>query len=263
MSAHNTWFDDETFWEATFDSMFPAERLEAAEREVDGLMELTGQTDGPVLDLACGPGRHSVRFAQLGFDVTGVDLSPFLLAKARNHAEDQGVGVEWVESDMRDFLRPNTYALAVNLFTAFGYFREHEENMRVLRNVHESLLPGGTFVIDVAGKEILARIFQPTGSSEIPGTLIIQRRNVTDDWSRMENVWIAIQGEKIRSYRVDHWIYSARELKLMMGEVGFGEVAAYGDFYGAPYGTGAARLVVVGKKQSGNRPDVSRCSRPL
>ena len=62
MSAHNTWFDDETFWEATFDSMFPAERLEAAEREVDGLMELTGQTDGPVLDLACGPGRHSVRF---------------------------------------------------------------------------------------------------------------------------------------------------------------------------------------------------------
>ena len=85
--------------------------------------------------------------------------------------------------------------MIVNLFTSFGYFDDERDNARVLANIFDSVKPGGTFVIDVAGKDIVARIFQPTGALEVPGAgLQIQRRQVIDGWCRMENEWLRRQG---------------------------------------------------------------------
>ena len=43
-----------------------------------------------VLDLCCGHGRHAVRLAQAGMNVTGLDLSEQYLAEARDAAARQG-----------------------------------------------------------------------------------------------------------------------------------------------------------------------------
>jgi SAM-dependent methyltransferase len=77
------------------------------------------------------------------------------------------VRIELVEGDMRDFRRPASYDLALSMFTSFGYFESRADDLRVLRNVRESLKPGGVFVVDVMGKEWLARHFQPTRSRSL------------------------------------------------------------------------------------------------
>jgi SAM-dependent methyltransferase len=115
-----------------------------------------------VLDLGCGPGRHSIPLAKQGAQVTGVDRSPFLLEKARSRAELEKLNIEWVQADMRSFVRPGGFELVLNLFTSFGYFGDVEEDLTVLRNVFHSLAPGGFFIIDVMGKEIVARGFAPS-----------------------------------------------------------------------------------------------------
>jgi 2-polyprenyl-3-methyl-5-hydroxy-6-metoxy-1,4-benzoquinol methylase len=79
----SSWFEDENFWESTYPLMFTAERFASAEAEVAELAKLTGSPFGRVLDLGCGPGRHSIPLARLGARVTAVDRSPFLLEKAR------------------------------------------------------------------------------------------------------------------------------------------------------------------------------------
>ncbi|HEY6543093.1 MAG TPA: class I SAM-dependent methyltransferase [Ktedonobacteraceae bacterium] len=54
---------------------------------------------GPLLDLACGTGR----MAALGYQVTGVDITPEMIARARQKAAQQGISIEWVEADARAF----------------------------------------------------------------------------------------------------------------------------------------------------------------
>ena len=244
----NEWFADEDFWVTTYPFMFPDSRIEAARAEADQILALAGRTEGDVLDLACGPGRHSMALAQRGLAVTGVDRSSFLLDKARARAKELGLTVEWVQSDMRDFTRPAAFDLALSLFTSFGFFRDDADNQRVLDNVAVSLRPGGVLVLDMVGKEVLARIFNPTSSLETPDGIVVQRRNVVDNWNRMQNEWILLQRETARTFRFSHWIYSGREIERMFHDAGFTHVRLCADFLGTPYGLDSRRLVVVGRK---------------
>jgi ubiquinone/menaquinone biosynthesis C-methylase UbiE len=98
-------------------SCSPEERFAAANEEVTRILALTNCHGGSVLDLCCGPGRHSLQFARRGFHVTGVDRSPFLLEIARRRASDTGLAIEWVEGDMRRFSRDSAFNLACNIFT--------------------------------------------------------------------------------------------------------------------------------------------------
>ena len=105
------WFEDETFWDKLYPFMFPERNFAIAADEVDGILDLAGIEDGRVLDLACGPGRHAITLAKRGFRVTGVDLSTALLQKARDRARAAQVEIEWVQQDMRRFVRPETSTL--------------------------------------------------------------------------------------------------------------------------------------------------------
>ncbi len=58
---------------------------------------------GELLCLAEGEGRNAVFLARLGFRVTGVDSSAVGLAKARTLAEQHGVNIQTVVSDLGDF----------------------------------------------------------------------------------------------------------------------------------------------------------------
>ena len=244
------WFADDAFWEATYPFMFPESRFAGAADEVDRVLALTGMAPGAggaALDLACGPGRHSLALASRGFAVTGVDRSAFLLDRARARAAESDAAVEWVHADMRDFARPRAFDLALCLFTSFGYFADDAENQRVLARIAASLRPGGVCVLDVAGKEVLARIFRPADVRDVPGGMVVHRRAVEAGWSRMRNEWTLLQGARARTFRFAHWIYSGRELALMFERAGFVDVRLCGDLAGAPYGPEAGRLVVVGR----------------
>src|SRR5438034_3509508 len=190
------WFEDEGFWMATYPFMFTEESFERAASEIPKIIALTGCAKGcSVLDLCCGPGRHSVPFAKHGFNVTGVDRSAFLLSKARTYAEKQKVNLMWVHEDMRSFGQPDGLNLALSLFTSFGFFDDMTENQTVVRNLHRSLVRDGVLIMDVVAKEQLARIFQPTGSRALEnGDLLFERRFLRGDWERIESEWVIVSG---------------------------------------------------------------------
>jgi SAM-dependent methyltransferase len=225
--------------------MFPENRIEAAEADVEQIVALAGFEGTEVLDLCSGPGRHSVALARRGLSVTGVDRSTFLLSRARERAAAAGVCVEWVQEDMRRFVRPGAFGLAVNLFTSFGYF-DDADNQRVLDNLSRNLRPGGKAVIDVFSKERLARVFEATSSEVQPdGSVFIERREIYDDWHRVRNEWILIRDGEASTYRLDLAVYSGVELRDRLERAGFGAVRLYGGYGGEPYDREARRLVAV------------------
>jgi SAM-dependent methyltransferase len=243
------WFADESFWKTFYPYLFPEDRFEVAEEQVEKILILTQFKGDSILDLACGPGRHSVILAKKGFRVTGVDLSPFLLSRAEKLAECADVQIEWILKDMRHFSRPNTFEMCLSMFTSFGYFEDKKDDHTILSNIYESLTKGGVVIIDVSGKEWLAKHFQPTASHELAdGSLLIERREILEDWSRIRNTWIILRDGRAQDYSFEHTIYSAQELKNLLADAGFESVDIYGDLDGAEYGIGASRLVAIAKK---------------
>jgi SAM-dependent methyltransferase len=190
-----------------------------------------------------------VLLSQQGYQVTGVDRSSFLMDKARQRAAEFKVQAEFVLQDMREFVRPQAYDLALSLFTSFGYFQEKQEDMQVLRNIHTSLKRGGALVMDLMSKEIIAAVFQPTRSEvHADGVLFVQRCEIVDDWRRVRNEWLLIRENQASRFQFEHTIYSGRELKDRLVQVGFEPVELYGDLCGLKYGPEAKRLVVVAYK---------------
>jgi SAM-dependent methyltransferase len=248
------WFDDESFWRDLYLFMFPPERLAAGTEEVDRILALARPPGRSALDLCCGPGRIAVPLARRGFSVTGVDRTRFLLDKARARARRVKSRPEWVRADMRDFVRPEAFDLALNLFTSFGYFDDREADLTVLRNVLTSLRPRGVFVIDGVGKELLARIFQPTTSQTLAdGSRLVERHEIFDDWTRIRNEWILVRKGRARTFRFHHTVYSGQELKDRLLGVGFDSVRLFGSLAGEPYGLDAGRLVAVARKAARRR----------
>jgi SAM-dependent methyltransferase len=243
------WFEDERFWETTYPFIFAEEKFNAAEAEISELAKLTGSPFHRVLDLCCGPGRHSIILARQGARVTAVDRSPFLLKKAKSRAELEKLDIEWVQEDMRSFVRPDEFDLVISLFTSFGYFGD-EENLTVLRNVFRSLAPGGFFIIDVMGKEITARAFAAGAADKHPdGTIWVQSREIIDDWYRIRTRWFLIRDQKVTEASFDTALYSGRELADLLKRAGFEQVKLFGSLQGIPYDLKAQRLVAVVQKQ--------------
>jgi SAM-dependent methyltransferase len=244
------WFEDEGFWRATYPFMFPDERLALGDEQVEKVLKLAGAAPASALDLGCGPGRHAVPLAGRGVRVTAVDRTSFLLDKARARAREAGVAVEFVEEDMRRFVRPGAFDLVLSVFTSFGYFAD-DDNALVLRNVAASLAPGGGFVIDVLSKEWLAGHYQPTRSTAHPdGVRLVERTEIVADWTRARTEWIVIQDGTARSWWFDVRIYSGQELRDLLYRAGFAAVTLYGDLDGNPYGLGATRLVALARKEA-------------
>jgi SAM-dependent methyltransferase len=245
----NEWFEDESFWIETYPTLFTDERFEAAEEEIEKILSLTDFQGRSVLDLCCGPGRHSLVLARRGFTVTGVDRTSFLLEKARERAKASKLEVEWLLEDMRTYVRPGAYDLVLSMFTSFGFFDKKEEDITVLHNIYQSLKVGGVCLIDVVGKERLARRFQPTTSQVTPdGTIFVQRCEIFDEWTRIRNEWILIRDGTAKSFRFHHTIYSGQELKDRLSQVGFQKIRLFGDLDGTEYGPDARRLIAVADK---------------
>ena len=244
------WFENEDFWTEMYPYMFREERFQSAEEEVDKILSLVEFSGAHILDLCCGPGRHSTILAERGFSVTGVDSTAFLVQKARGRASEQKLDVEFVQDDMRRFVRPLSYDLVLNMFTSFGYFDDKEEDLQVLSNIYESLRPGGVLVMEMKGKEVLASIFTAANSEVYPdGTMIVQRREIFDDWTRIRVEWLLIRDQKVRSFKFHHTMYSGQELKDRLSQVGFGNTQLYGDLDGSAYGTGSKLLIALARKE--------------
>src|SRR2546429_5373243 len=96
-----------------------------------------------ILDLPCGQGRHAIELARRGYEVTGVDLSPYLIGVAKARAEAGGVEVRWLEGDMRPPVPGESFDLVLNLFTRFGYFLDEADDRLVVQAAAGRVLPGG------------------------------------------------------------------------------------------------------------------------
>ena len=248
-----TWYQDESLWETFYDCMFDEASFTLAKQQSPQILEMVGHTVHNMLDLACGPGRHLLGFAQFGINVTGVDLSGYLLSQAANHFDQHKELHETtgtlVHCDMLAYEPKQKFDLITNLFTSFGYYPTAEENQQLLNNAYQWLNKGGSLVIDTFGKEQVAHMMEPVHLTEYDnGDLRIERPMLIDDMSVFANEWILVRGDEVFRREYQHFVYSAIEMKAMLKQAGFEDIRIYGSFEGDDYDLESERLIAVAQK---------------
>lgn len=161
-----------------------------------------------IADLGCGTGRVARELLPLGYHMVNVDLSPAMLreVEAKTPAEfrqrNRCISANLVEIDQ--VLEPESLNWAVCLFSSLGMIRGRQHRRRFLTGVHQSLKPGGTFLVHVHNR--YRSLLDPGGPNWLA------RSWLTSRWDRNTEF-----GDRIYSYRrlpkMFLHIYSRRELR--------------------------------------------------
>jgi SAM-dependent methyltransferase len=121
--------------------------------DVDFYVKYAENCGGRTLELACGTGRILIPTAATGCEITGLDLSPFMLEQCRNklavQPEDVQKRVNLIQGNMTDFNTGEKYSLVTMPFRPFQHLVAVEEQKACLRCVHKHLKPRGLLVFDV------------------------------------------------------------------------------------------------------------------
>jgi SAM-dependent methyltransferase len=110
-------------------------------------MGLVARTTKRALDLGAGSGFQSIPLAQLGFEVTAVDLSKKLLGELASSAK--GLRITTKNDDMLRYLASAEpgFEVCVCMGDTLTHLSSFGDVQRVFREVHRVLAPGGTFVL--------------------------------------------------------------------------------------------------------------------
>ena len=119
--------------------------LEGFDDDVALYLELAAGLD--VLELGCGTGRVAVPLAEAGLRVTGVDLSPAMLARARERAE--GLPLWLVEGDIRTLDLGERFGAVLLPLGGLQHMTTTREVVAALETVARHLALDGQAVVDI------------------------------------------------------------------------------------------------------------------
>ena len=185
------------------------------------------------VDLACGTGSVTLRLAQRGLRVTGVDMSEDMLCVASSKAQDMIDPPMFVCQRLEKLHLPRAVDLAVCALDSIDYITEPEKCQQAIRRIYKALNPGGCFIFDVNTPEKLQAMDGQVFLDEDDDVYCIWRgefdkaANICtygmDLFQRRDDVWL-------RSFE-EHkeYAYSAEQLIGYLQEVGFTDIAVYAD----------------------------------
>jgi len=200
-----------------------------------------------ILDVACGFGRHSIKLAEKGHYVTGIDRMDGFLCAAHKRAEFQGLKINFIQKDMREVVFNEEFDRALLLFTGFGYFSD-DQNLEVLKNISKSLVPGGLFCFDTFNRDAFLKDFLPYHVQEIRNDLMIDRNTFDPKTGRLIDKRIIIRDGKRKNVPFSIRLYDYNEIERLLDQGGMKIDRIYGDWDKSPFTVDSKGMKIIAKK---------------
>lgn len=179
------------------------------EQEVEFLVDALGlQMEERVLDVGCGPGRHSLALACRGIDVLGVDLSPEFIELARQSALADELSARFVVGDVRELPFDSEFDAVICLCQGgFGLLGGRDE-LAVFERIVRAVRPGGRLALSAFSAAFALRHLEERESFDAATGVFYERA--------------VIRGPEGDEREFDAWTtcFTARELELLAERAG-------------------------------------------
>ena len=219
--------------------MFAPDVLEPA---VARLAELAD--GGAALEFAIGTGRVAIPLRQRGVRVTGIELSPAMVAQLRTKADEAAIPV--VMGDMTTATAPGRFRLAYLVFNTISNLLTQAKQVECFRNAARHLEPGGRFVIELGVPDL--RILPPGQQGTVfraePGYIGVDTFDPLSQHLVSHHFRFG-EGREARVFRSPHRYIWPSELDLMGQLAGFSLESRHADWNGAAFTTESTSHVSV------------------
>ncbi len=215
---------------------------------------LAQETGGPVLEIACGTGRVSIPIARLGFAVTGLDIVPGMLERARSKAV--GLPTRWIEGDARTFDLGEQFRLIFLTGNAFQAFLTNADQEALLERVRTHLHDEGLFAFETRNPRWAnletrdAEADWPTYTDSSGREVRVSRTQAYDHvaqilhWTTYRR-WREGDQEHTKVTRIALRYTFPQELAALLYYNGFSIVRQYGDWNLEPLTAASTSIIVV------------------
>ena len=201
-----------------------------------------------ILDAGCGIGRHSIKLAELGFNVLGIDSSYLYVDMATKAAAEKNLqNVHFEVKDVRTIDYFEQFDGIISIWSSFGYFSD-SVNYKVLENFYLALKKEGKVIIDVENRDYILKYFVRETFKEKDDIFILERRNF-HVLTSVVSTHRYILGKNYRRDYIRHIrIYSATEMINMFSRIGLKNIEVYGNYDKEKFSENSKRIIIVGVK---------------
>lgn len=195
---------------------------------------------GKVLDLGSGTGECSIQLAQVGFEVTAVDLSEHMLSVAQDKAIQAKLPIKFLQQDMRELDTGELYDVITIFCDSLNYVSDIEGVQATLSKVYQHLKPGGVVLFDVHSLYKIQSLFVGnTFSSSEDDISYIWNSFAGEEKGAVEHeLSFFVENEEGLYERFDEVHYqrtfSIEEYKNWLSEAGFDMICVTADFTSNP-----------------------------
>jgi ubiquinone/menaquinone biosynthesis C-methylase UbiE len=217
---------------------------------------------GTLLELGAGTGRIAIPLARAGFEVTGLDRAPGMLAIARDKLRAEPIqGLRFIRGNMTRFSLPQRFGLVLIAFRSFQHLLTVREQRACLEHVRRHLRPKGRLIVNLFDPRLDLCVPDATAISTMRSTVhdqatgqdvsvdVTDRRNdpLTQTFSERWR-WTVSRRGRVRRRCDDvlclRWTYR-HEMRHLFELTGYRVVAEYSDFRRSPPRYGAEQIWVV------------------
>ena len=220
------------------------------ENEADFIESIIG-TKGVVLDLCCGTARHSIALAKRGLHIIGMDLSENLLKIAKSRMKQARFQLPLVRADMRFFpFRDNVFHAIFSMFTSFGYLPSEGEDALSLLEINRVLQRKGKFVLDVANRDHVFKVFRERDWAEFEPFFMLERRSIDLKESKLKSQWTLIRKKTGQVQLIEHCVrlYTFTRVEQLMSEAGLAVTKLFGGYDEQEFTLDSSRMIVLAQK---------------
>ena len=198
-----------------------------------------------MLDVACGKGRHSKALAEMGFDVTGIDLSFSSIKEAKTTESDH---LHFFQHDMRLPFWIQYFDYAFNFFTSFGYFKTRREHNNAIRTIAQSLKTNGILVLDYLNVSYAEEHLVESEEKEVE-EVIFHIKKWQDEEHFYKQIEVEDGGIVQQAFSEKVKKFSLKDFTEMFSQQGLEIQEVFGNYKFADYDhQNSPRLIMIAKK---------------
>lgn len=102
-----------------------------------------------ILEIACGTGNLSVELHKLGYSMTGMDVSPYMLAKTAQKFRELSIPLKLFSSTMTSIPLACQFDAVLCIYDSINYLTTPDDFMQTFKEVASVIGSGGFFIFDV------------------------------------------------------------------------------------------------------------------
>jgi len=119
---------------------------------IEGLIRKYAPNAKTLMEIGCGTGAHAAELAQMGYEVSGVDMSEGMLeaAESRRSSLDDDVAarLEFSHGDARSVRLAKKFDVVMSLFHVMSYQTSNDDLAKAFLTAREHVKAGGVFIFD-------------------------------------------------------------------------------------------------------------------